>query len=157
MSPNDRGHRMVSLDHTYEVPHRVRWFLLGAYQGGSRVKRIARDLNVTLRKARRLLSGESVTVDDVSKMMRIYGPLFQHFITLPLAPGNADGFTRTAATAQAGTEALDRATRGGALSVVPPAVAAEPGGGASGKRFAGDRSLGGAGEGEGAPVKRAAE
>jgi len=156
MSPNERDQKMAYLNQE-DIPYRVRWFLLGHYRGAGRVKRISRELDVSLRKAARLLAGENVTSSDLQSMAKRYGYGFIQFIFAPLAPGNADGFTRTAATAQAGIEALDRATRGGALSVVPPAVAHQPRGGASGEGIAGDRSLGGAGEGEGAPVRKAAE
>ena len=153
MDSEPRGHRMVNLAHTYDVPHRVRWFLLGAYQGGSRIKRIARDLSVSLRKARRLLSGESVTVDDVSKMMRVYGPLFAHFITLPLAPGGSDEFTREAAR----QKALDLATRGGPLAVVRDAVERQSDMPADRAGIPNDRRDGREAEDAGASVKKAAE
>jgi len=157
MSPNERDRKMAVLDQA-DLPYRVRWYLLGAYAGAGRVKRIARDLDVSLRKAARLLAGENVTTSDLQAMAKRYGHSFTTFIFAPLAPGNADGFTRTAASAKAGIEALDRATRGGPLSVVRPAVAPEPRNSASGKDTAGDRPVGGeAPTGSARPIKRAAE
>lgn len=148
MSSNNDPRKMAVLSQQ-EIPYRVRWYLLGVYPGAGRVKRISRELDVSLRKAERLLAGESVTTADLQAMAKRYGRSFIDFIFAPLAIGGSDDFSVQAWSLRARAHDLDAASadgplgvRPGAVGVLRAAVAGEPSIAEARPRVPGDRRSG---------------
>ncbi len=87
MSCNEKVRNVSHLDQAMDMAGRVRWFIRGAYQGGGKVKRLARDFDWSHAKAKRVFEGESIRQQDVEKMARRWGWRFVQFIYSPVVGG----------------------------------------------------------------------
>jgi hypothetical protein len=76
---------------------RLRWFLLGAYPGHSKRKRVANDFDVSEDTAKAWLNATNLPrADKVMLMVRRWGPDFIQFISAGLTPAQMEAQARAA-------------------------------------------------------------